>query len=198
MEAGGAEVGPLHSVPVTIKESLDVAGTPSTWGLPHRRSQLSQTDDPGVARLKQAGAIVIGKSNIMQLLMSCESVNPVYGRVRNPWRPEERSSGGSSGAEAAILAAGGSPLGLGTDVGGSIRPPSHCCGIHGLKPTPGRVPSGKPKGIVHRHEIDRLRDLTLAGSEHRGSSYRSQLRSQDRRRAAGACSSSGAVPAEIP
>jgi len=145
----GAELGPLHGVPVTIKESLDVAGTPSTWGLPHRQGKLTQADDPSVARLKQAGAIIIGKSNIMQLLMGCESVNPVYGRVRNPWRPEERSSGGSSGGEAAIVAAGGSPLGLGTDVGGSIRTPSHCCGIHGLKPTPGRVPSGKPQGIVH-------------------------------------------------
>ncbi|MFC5448646.1 amidase [Paenibacillus aestuarii] len=144
-----AELGPLHGVPVTIKESLDVAGTPSTWGLPHRQGKLSQADDPSVARLKQAGAIIIGKSNIMQLLMGCESVNPVYGRVRNPWRPEERSSGGSSGGEAAIVAAGGSPLGLGTDVGGSIRTPAHFCGIHGLKPTPGRVPSGKPQGIVH-------------------------------------------------
>ncbi|UJF31429.1 amidase [Paenibacillus hexagrammi] len=147
--AKGGELGPLHGVPVTVKESLDVAGTPSTWGLPHRQGKLSQADDPGVALLKQAGAIVIGKSNIMQLLMGCESVNPLYGRVRNPWRPEERSSGGSSGGEAAIIAAGGSPLGLGTDVGGSIRTPSHFCGIHGLKPTPGRVPSGKPEGIVH-------------------------------------------------
>jgi len=147
--AAGTELGALHGVPITIKESLDVAGTPSTWGLPHRQGKLSQADDPSVTRLKQAGAIVIGKSNIMQLLMGCESVNPVYGRVRNPWRPEERSAGGSSGGEAAIIAAGGSPLGIGTDVGGSIRTPSHFCGIHGLKPTPGRVPSGKPEGIHH-------------------------------------------------
>ncbi|GIP38415.1 amidase [Paenibacillus sp. J31TS4] len=151
LQAGekGAELGPLHGVPVTIKESLDVAGTSSTWGLPHRQGRLAPADDPSVARLKQAGAIIIGKSNIMQLLMGCESVNPVFGRVCNPWRPEERSSGGSSGGEAAIIAAGGSPLGLGTDVGGSIRTPSLFCGIHGLKPTPGRVPSGKPEGIVH-------------------------------------------------
>lgn len=156
IKEAGTELGPLHGVPVTIKESLDVACTPSTWGLPHRQGRLSSADDPSVARLRQAGAIIIGKSNVMQLLMGCESVNPVYGRVRNPWRPEERSSGGSSGGEAAIISAGGSPLGLGTDVGGSIRTPSLFCGIHGLKPTPGRVPSGKPEGIVHLHPEARM------------------------------------------
>lgn len=145
----GEELGPLHGVPITVKESLDIAGTPSTWGLPSRRGQRSQEDDPSVALLKQAGAIVLGKTNVMQLLMGSESVNPLYGRTCNPWRPEERSSGGSSGGEAAIIAAGGSPLGLGTDVGGSVRTPAHYCGIHALKPTPGRVPANKPEGIVH-------------------------------------------------
>jgi len=147
--ASGEFSGPLHGVPITIKESLDAAGTPSTWGLPSRRDRLAAVDDPCVVSLKQAGAIVLGKTNVMQLLMGMESVNPVYGRTRNPFRTDERSSGGSSGGEAAIIAAGGSPLGFGTDIGGSIRTPAHFCGIHGLKPTPGRVPSGRPNGIMH-------------------------------------------------
>ncbi|WP_068776603.1 amidase [Paenibacillus sp. FJAT-26967] len=149
MRASGQPLPPLHGVPVTIKESIDAAGTPSTWGLPSRSGMLAQQDDPSVAALRQAGAILLGKTNVMQLLMGCESVNPVYGRSRNPWRPEERTPGGSSGGEAAIIAAGGSPLGLGTDVGGSIRTPALFCGIHGLKPTPGRVPAAKPAGLYH-------------------------------------------------
>lgn len=148
MKSGEAP-GPLHGVPITVKESIEVAGTPSTWGLASRRGQRAQEDDPSVALLKDAGAIVLGKTNVMQLLMGSESVNPLYGRTCNPWRPGERSSGGSSGGEAAVIAAGGSPLGLGTDVGGSVRTPAHYCGIHALKPTPGRVPAKKPEGIAH-------------------------------------------------
>jgi|HigsolmetaGSP11D_1036233.scaffolds.fasta_scaffold01293_6 Asp-tRNA(Asn)/Glu-tRNA(Gln) amidotransferase A subunit family amidase len=128
---GSTELGALHGVPVTIKESLDVVGTPSTWGLPHRQGRLAQEDDPAVARLRQSGAIVIGKSNIMQLLMGCESVNPVYGRVRNPWRPEERSAGGSSGGEAAIIAwisAGGSS-GIERTLGGDMMT-RQLAGVH--------------------------------------------------------------------
>jgi fatty acid amide hydrolase len=95
-------------------------------------------DAPLVARLRQAGAIILGKTNVSQLLMYVESDNPVYGRTNNPWDPE-RSPGGSSGGEAAIVAVGGSALGLGTDIGGSVRVPAHCCGIHSLKPTPCRA-----------------------------------------------------------
>ncbi|EPD92613.1 MULTISPECIES: amidase family protein [unclassified Paenibacillus] len=146
--ASGEPLGPLHGVPVSVKESLDAAGTASTWGLTGRTAPASE-DDPAVAALRRAGAVVLAKTNAMQLLMGCETVNPVYGRTSSPWNPAGRSCGGSSGGEAALIAAGGSPLGLGTDVGGSIRTPAHFCGVHGLKPTPGRVASRPPRGIAH-------------------------------------------------
>jgi Asp-tRNA(Asn)/Glu-tRNA(Gln) amidotransferase A subunit family amidase len=136
--ARGEVAGPLHGVPITIKESLDVEGTPSTFGLPSRAAILAAQDDLYVARMRQAGAIILGKTNVPQLLFFLESDNPVYGRTNNPWNLE-RSPGGSSGGQAAIIAAGGSPMGLGTDIGGSIRVPSTFCGIAGLKPTTGRT-----------------------------------------------------------
>lgn len=145
-QARGEPLGPLHGVPVTIKEALDVAGTPSTFGLPSRASHLAESDDPYVARLKAAGAIVLGKTNVPQMLFYNESDNPVYGRTNNPWNPA-RTSGGSSGGEAAILAAGGSALGLGSDWGGSTRAPAAFCGLAGIKPTSGRVPD------VGRHSL---------------------------------------------
>lgn len=130
----GVVLGPLHGVPVTIKECLDVQDTPSTLGLPGRVHDRASADDPYVARLRQAGAIVLGKTNVPQLLVYYESCNPVYGRTNNPW-DLDRASGGSSGGEAAIIAAHGSPLGIGTDIGGSLRVPAHFCGIVSLKPT---------------------------------------------------------------
>jgi fatty acid amide hydrolase len=137
--AAGEPVGPLHGVPVTVKECLDVAGTPSTFGIPARANDAVRTDDPYVARLRAAGAIVLGKTNVAQLLLALESSNPVYGRTSNPWNLD-RSPGGSSGGEGAIVAAGGSALGLGTDIGGSVRIPAAFCGIAALKPTQGRTP----------------------------------------------------------
>ena len=137
--AAGEPLGPLHGVPVTVKECLDLAGTASTFGLPARAGHVAAADDAYVARLRAAGAIVLGKTNVAQLLMSLESYNPVYGRTNNPWNAE-RSPGGSSGGEGAIVAAGGSPLGLGTDIGGSSRIPAAFCGITGYKPTQGRTP----------------------------------------------------------
>ncbi len=137
--AAGAELGPLHGVPVTVKECLDLAGTPSTFGLKAHARELAAGDDPYVARLRAAGAIVLGKTNVAQLLMSLECNNPLYGRTSHP-ADAERSPGGSSGGEAAIIAAGGSPLGLGTDIGGSSRVPAAFCGIVGFKPTQGRTP----------------------------------------------------------
>jgi fatty acid amide hydrolase len=133
-----AERGPLHGVPVTVKECFDVAGTASTVGVRSRASRRAENDAPLVARLRQSGAIVLGKTNVSQLLMYVETENPVYGVTNNPWNPG-RSSGGSSGGEGAIVALRGSALGLGTDVGGSVRVPAHCCGVHALKPTPGRL-----------------------------------------------------------
>lgn len=137
--AAGEVVGPLHGVPLTIKESLDLAGTPSTFGLPSRAGQLAERDDPYVACLRQAGAIILGKTNVAQLLLYVESDNPVYGRTNNPWNLE-RTCGGSSGGQAAIIAAGGSPLGLGTDIGGSLRYPATFCAVASFKPTAGRTP----------------------------------------------------------
>jgi fatty acid amide hydrolase len=135
--ARGASLGPVHGVPITIKEHLDLTGTPSTFGLSSRASVFATQDDPWVARLRAAGAIILGKTNVSQLLLYHESDNPVYGRTNNPWNLE-RSPGGSSGGQAAIIAAGGAPLGLGTDIGGSIRVPATSCGIVGMKPTAGR------------------------------------------------------------
>ena len=135
----GELLGPLHGVPITVKESLDVEGAPSTFGLPSRASVLARQDDLYIARMREAGAIILGKTNVAQLLYYIECDNPLYGRTNNPWNLD-RSSGGSSGGQAAIIAAGGSPMGLGTDLGGSIRVPATFCGIAGLKPTSGRTP----------------------------------------------------------
>ncbi len=135
----GEALGPLHGVPVSIKECLDLAGTPATFGLPARAGALAAADEIHVARLRRAGAIVLAKTNVAQLLLYTESDNPVYGRTNNPWNLA-RTPGGSSGGEGALIAAGGSALGLGTDIGGSIRNPAAFCGIAGLKPTAGRCP----------------------------------------------------------
>ena len=137
--AAGEPLGALHGVPVTIKECLDFAGLPSTFGLPSRARHAAEADDPYVARLRAAGAIVLGKTNVAQMLLAVESSNPVYGRTNNPWNLD-RAPGGSSGGESAIIAAGGSPLGIGTDIGGSVRVPAAFCGIASLKPTQGRTP----------------------------------------------------------
>lgn len=134
----GEMLGPLHGVPITIKEALLVKGTPTTFGLPNQHMHRAEKDGPLVSRLRQAGAIILGKTNVSQLTIYIESDNPLYGRTNNPW-DLKRSPGGSSGGEAAIIAAGGSALGLGADFGGSIREPAHFCGIHGFKPTSGRL-----------------------------------------------------------
>ncbi len=134
----GDLLGPLHGVPVTVKESFDVTGTPTTAGATQRVGELASRDSPSVRRLRDAGAIVLGKTNVAQALLFHETDNPLYGLTRNPW-DLDRLPGGSSGGEAAIIAAGGSPLGLGSDIGGSIRVPAHFCGIHGLKPTANRL-----------------------------------------------------------
>ncbi len=130
----GDEVGPLHGVPVTIKEQYRVAGTQTTLGASKRIGNVYDDEGPLVTALRRAGAIVLGKTNIIQTLAGWESDNPVYGRSNNPWNLD-RTPGGSSGGEAAIIAAGGSPLGLAGDLGGSSRVPAHFCGVHGFKPT---------------------------------------------------------------
>jgi fatty acid amide hydrolase len=134
----GEEVVPLAGLPISIKECLAVAGTPATGGLDTRARTADDEDDPHVARLRRAGGVVLGKTNVPQLMAFLESDNPVYGRTNNPWHLE-RAAGGSTGGEGALIAAGGSPLGLGSDIGGSIRVPAAFCGIYGLKPTSTRA-----------------------------------------------------------
>jgi fatty acid amide hydrolase len=143
---------PLLGVPITLKECFYLAGTPSTIGLTNAEHQRTiETDGILVERLRRAGAIVLGKTNVPQLMIWHESDNPVYGRTNNPWNLE-RTCGGSSGGEAAIIAAGGSPLGLGNDLGGSIRVPCHFCGIHGLRPTSLRLPRHGAARTLHGFE----------------------------------------------
>jgi amidase len=130
--ARGQLHGPLHGVPFTVKDWIETAGLICTGGDENYRQYVPAQDATVVARLRQAGAILLGKTNVMV-------TNPVYGRTNNPYNLAYSPSGSSSG-EAAIIAASGSPLGVGSDSGGSIRTPAHACGIAGLKPTTGRVP----------------------------------------------------------
>ncbi len=127
-------LGPLHGIPITIKEQYQVMDTQTTLGLRHLMGNFAKQEGPLVTRLRSAGAIILGKTNVAQTLLYHESDNPVYGRTNNPWNLD-KTPGGSSGGEAAIIAAGGSPLGLAGDLGGSIRVPAHFCGLQGLKPT---------------------------------------------------------------
>jgi len=136
----GKDLGPLHGVPISIKSSLDVAGMRCESGTRLRAGHVASQDAPLVARLRESGAIVLGVTNTPELLMAWETDNLLYGRTNNPWNLE-CTPGGSSGGEAAAIAAGMSAGGVGSDGGGSIRVPAHFSGICGLKPTPGRVPS---------------------------------------------------------
>lgn len=138
--ASGAPCGPLHGVPVSIKDSIDVAGFITTAGtLGRKNAEPAREDATLVRRLRAAGAIPIAKTNLPDLLFSFESDNLIFGRTSNPY-DLARTSGGSSGGEAALIAAGGSPLGLGSDSAGSVRLPAHFCGIASIKPTSGRLP----------------------------------------------------------
>jgi Asp-tRNA(Asn)/Glu-tRNA(Gln) amidotransferase A subunit family amidase len=136
----GGTLGPLHGVPISIKSSLESAGLRCESGTRLRTGFVAPHDAPLVDRLKNAGAIVLGVTNTPELLMAWETDNLLYGRTNNPW-DLERTPGGSSGGEAAAIAAGMSAGGVGSDGGGSIRVPAHFSGICGLKPTPGRIPS---------------------------------------------------------
>ena len=138
--ASGQPRGPLGGVPVTVKSALEVTGLRCETGSASRRGVRATTDAVVVQRLRAAGAIVLGTTNVAEMLMGYESDNPLHGRTNNPW-DSGRTPGGSSGGEAAAIAAGCSAGGIGSDGGGSIRVPAHFTGICGLKPTPGRVPS---------------------------------------------------------
>src|ERR1700685_4107651 len=134
------KLGPLHGVPVSIKSSVEVKGMRCEAGSKLRAGFMAARDAPLVSRLREAGAIILGTTNAPELLMAWETDNLLYGRTNNPW-DLSRTPGGSSGGEAAAIAAGCSAGGVGSDGGGSIRVPAHFSGICGLKPTPGRVPS---------------------------------------------------------
>lgn len=136
----GETLGPLHGVPLTIKSCIDTAGWPTPAGSLLRKDYVPQQDAPLVSRLRAAGAIILGNTNTPEYLMAYETNNLLSGKTSNPWNLA-RSSGGSSGGEAAAIASGCSSGGVGSDGGGSVRVPAHFCGICGLKPTPGRVPS---------------------------------------------------------
>ena len=139
LAASGAPRGPLGGMPVSVKSALEVTGLRCETGSPSREGIIAERDAVVVARLRAAGAIVLGTTNVADMLMGYESDNPLHGRTNNPW-DVERTPGGSSGGESAAIAAGCSAGGIGSDGGGSIRVPAHFTGICGLKPTPGRIP----------------------------------------------------------
>ena len=139
--ARGETWGPLHGVPMTVKESFDLTGLATTWGLLTLRNNIATSDAVAVQGLARTGAVVFGKTNVPTLLADWQTFNPIYGTTRNPW-DLTRTPGGSSGGAAAALAAGLTPLELGSDIAASIRNPAHHCGVYGHKPSFGVVPQG--------------------------------------------------------
>ncbi|MFF4381703.1 amidase [Kitasatospora sp. NPDC001547] len=135
---------PLLGIPVTVKESYDVAGLPTTWGMAPHRDHLPAEDAVQVSRLKAAGAVVLGKTNVPVGLQDIQSFNEIYGTTNNPW-DHRRTSGGSSGGSAAALASGFGALSIGSDLAGSLRTPAHFCGVYAHKPTLGLAAS---RGMV--------------------------------------------------
>jgi amidase len=154
--AAADPVGPLAGLPITIKDSFEVVGMPTTCGLEHLRGHRPEQDADAVSRLREAGANIFGKTNLPAGASDWQSFNPVYGISRNPWNPD-RTVGGSSGGAAAAVAAGFTSFELGSDIGGSIRIPSHFCGVFGHKPTYGLVPvRGQippPPGMLSQPEL---------------------------------------------
>src|SRR6202165_3937639 len=138
--ARGEVWGPLHGVPMTVKESFNVAGLPTTWGNPPWKDKLAPDNAVLVDRLLAAGAVIYGKTNVPLMLQDSQSYNEVYGTANNPWY-KARGRGGSSGGEAAAQAAGLSALGAGSDIAGSLRNPAHYCGIYAHKPSWGLIPT---------------------------------------------------------
>jgi len=138
--AAGEALGVLHGVPFTVKENIDVAGTPTTQGVPALADVIAPVDAPMVERLRATGAIPIARTNLPDLALRVHTVSALHGVTRNPF-DGTKTAGGSSGGEGAALATGMSPLGLGNDIGGSLRNPAYCCGIASIKPTAHRIPS---------------------------------------------------------
>jgi amidase len=181
-QRAGERLGALHGVPFTVKENIDVAGTPTTSGIAVLAEAMAASDAPMVERLRAAGAIPIGRTNLPDLGLRVTTESSLHGVTRNPWHPH-RTAGGSSGGEGAAIAAGISPLGLGNDLGGSLRNPAHCCGITSIKPTGGVVPAATSvppdnpplsfqlmavEGVMARRVADlRASLLIVAGRHHR-------------------------------
>ena len=175
--ATGSPLGPLHGVPFTVKENIAVAGTPTTSGMRVFADAIAPRDDPAVERLRQAGAIPIGRTNLPDAAFRSQTNSSLHGLTRNPWNPAH-TVGGSSGGEAAALASGMSPLGLGNDIGGSVRVPAHCCGVAGIKPTVGVIPSVARgpvmmgaqlmavTGVMARHVEDLMVALVAVAGRH--------------------------------
>jgi amidase len=179
-DAFDGERGPLHGVPFTVKENIDVAGTATTSGIPALAEAVAPLDAPQVERWRAAGGIPIGRTNLPDLGLRIHTDSSLRGLTRNPWHPDV-TAGGSSGGEGAALASGMSPLGFGNDVGGSLRNPAHCCGIASIKPTPGRVPHATVippedagpamqlmavEGVMARRVADVRLGLSLAAGVH--------------------------------
>jgi amidase len=137
--AAGAELGVFHGVPCTVKENIDLAGTPTTQGVPALADAVAPIDAPTVDRMRAAGAIPFARTNLPDLGLRVHTHSALHGLTLNPWNPHV-TAGGSSGGEASSIASGMSPIGLGNDIGGSLRNPAHCCGIASIKPTLGVVP----------------------------------------------------------
>ena len=138
--AKGTDWGPLHGVPMTVKEAFDLAGSPTTWGKPEMKNNIPKSNSAVVDRLMDAGAIIFGKTNVPIDLGDWQSYNEIYGTTNNPW-DINLTPGGSSGGSAAALVAGLTGLEVGSDIGASIRNPAHYCGVYGHKPTFGIVPA---------------------------------------------------------
>lgn len=137
--AAGIATGVFHGVPISVKENIDLAGTPTTQGMAVFADAVATLDAPTVERMRAAGAIPFVRTNLPDLGLRVHTDSSLHGLTRNPWN-QDRTAGGSSGGEASAIASGMSPLGLGNDIGGSLRNPAHCCGIASLKPTVGVVP----------------------------------------------------------
>jgi amidase len=160
-DAAGArgEERPLLGIPMVVKESFDIAGLPTTWGIPAFKDWVAKEDALCIRRLKAAGAVILGKTNVPLLLSEWQSYNDIYGTTNNPW-DLKRTPGGSSGGSSAALAAGFGPLSFGSDIGGSLRAPAHYCGVYAHKPTLNVIP---PRGHRIPDTVQRESDLAVVG-----------------------------------
>ena len=162
----GQRWGPLHGVPMTVKESFNLAGLPTTFGNPVWKDNVPAANSVVVDRLQNAGAVIFGKTNVPYMLADSQSYNDIYGTTNNPW-DATRGPGGSSGGEAATLAAGMSALGAGSDIAGSLRNPAHYCGVYGHKPTWGLIPTRghAPPGVVTPTDISVVGPLARSADD---------------------------------